>query len=207
MTAIEALTGKKPATFVRSETGKLLWQENLNLDRRLIRIIDRLIELDLGQRYQSAEKVLNDLRKINGYDGLDRVNSTLLRSRAASRQKKRLPVPLLVGILGAICLLGSIEFAFPTIRPIYYRERGLKFLPEAPQAALEIFDRAIDLKLDWRSLLGRGDALAEMERYPEALKAYNEAAELNPERADSWKKQGDLLLRQENFTDAIRCLR
>ena len=203
MTTIEALTGQKPATFVREETGKLLWQSHLNLDRRLVRIIDRLVELDLSQRYQSAERVLNDLRKINGYGHLNQPSAKPQRSNFTERRQKLLAVPLLIGLLGIVFLLGSIEFAFPTVRPFYYRQQAKKLLPEEPQAALEIFNKAIDLKArSWRSWSGRGDALTLMERYPEALEAYSEAAELNG-NADSWKKRGDILLRQENFAGAI----
>ena len=204
MTIIEALTGQKPATFVREETGKLLWQSDLNLDRRLVRIIDRLVELDLSQRYQSAEKVLNDLGKINGYGHLNRPTAKPRRADRIRRRQKLLTVPILIGLLGIVCLLGSIEFAFPVVRPFYYRERGEKLLSKEPQAALETFNKAIDLKArSWRSWSGRGDALALMERYPEALEAYTQAAELNPSNADSWKKRGDVLLRQENFNGAI----
>ena len=202
MTVIEALTGHKPATFVREETGKLLWQENLNLDRRFVRIIDRLVELDLSQRYQSAERVLNDLRKINGYTNQNRKSIKPLKD-SIQRQQKFL-TPLLIGLLGIICLLGSIEFAFPIVRPFYYRKKGEKLLPQEPQSALRIFNQAIDLKpQSWRSWLGRGDALALMQRNDEALEAYDEAAELNPSSADNWKKRGDVLSSQENFAEAI----
>ena len=202
MTAIEALTGCKPATFTREESGKLLWSGNLNLDRRLIKIIDKLIQLDLGQRYQSAEKVLNDLRRINNYGNSNRSQAKIQLSHTNHRQRGRSPLPLFIGLLGVVCLFGSIEFAFPTVRPIYYQQRGQSLLPEQPEAALASFGRAIDLRESWRGWLGRGDSLFILERYSEALKAYVKATELQP-NADSWKKQGDALLRLERFTEAI----
>ncbi|MEL6494246.1 MAG: tetratricopeptide repeat protein [Cyanobacteria bacterium J06623_7] len=204
MTAIEALTGQSPTSLRREETGKLLWQSDLSLDRRLVRIIDRLVELDLGQRYQSAEKVLYDLRKIGSYSRLNLPRLSFSRGSQANRSAKSLTVPLLVGLLGIACLFGSIEFAFPRVRPWYYRERGNKLLNTDPQAALEVFDRAIDLKAqNWHSWLGRGDALAALEQYPPALAAYTKAAELNPSEADIWHRRGNILLYQENFSAAI----
>ena len=203
MTAIEALTGCKPAIFNREESGKLSWSKNLDLDRRLVKIIDKLIQLDLGRRYQSAEKVLKDLRKINNYGNSQR-SPLRIQLPTNRRQSERSSLPLLIGLLGFFCLLGSIEFAFPTLRPIYYQQRGEKMLPEQPKTALNNFAKAIDLNsTSWRGWLGRGDSLFILKRYPEALEAYRSATELNPNNADSWKKQGDVLFRLEKFTEAI----
>ena len=207
MTMIEALTGTKPATFSREQTGKLLWTENVSLDRRLIRIIDKLVQLDLGQRYQSAEKVINDLRKVSNYGSLNYQSLDLvpvLQDSQTEHQRKRLFIPLLIGLFGVIFLLGSIEFAFPRLRPIYYWYQGEKLLPDEPQTALDTFTKAIDLQAkSWRAWSGRGDSLFLMERYPQALGAYVEATELNPRDAENWKKRGDVLFRLENFTEAI----
>ncbi|MEL6578886.1 MAG: tetratricopeptide repeat protein [Cyanobacteria bacterium J06621_12] len=206
MTAIEALTGNKPDSFTREQTGKLLWSANLNLDRRLIRIIDKLIRLDLGQRYQSADKVLSDLRKVNSYGTSNQSQPKLQIQDVPHKQRKsKSTIPLLIGLLGIISLLGSIEFAFPRLRPFYYSSQGEKLLSsQQPQDALDAFSKAIDLKPEsWRGWLGRGDALAARERYDQALAAYREATELSPNNSESWKKQGDILLRLENFGGAI----
>ena len=204
MSIIEALTGTKPARFERDESGKLLWAQNVNLDRRSIRIIDKLIQLDLGQRYQSAEKVLNDLDKIGSHGSIDRPAVTQLMNVPTLRQRKPVGLPIIIGLLGILCLIGSIEFAFPILRPIYYWQQGKRLLPEAPEAALNNFTKAIDLKPEsWRGWSGRGDALSIMERYPQALEAYIEATSLNPANADYWIEQGNTLVRLENFTEAI----
>ena len=204
MTTIEALTQTKPTAFVRESTGKLLWTQNLDLDRRLIKIIDKMVCLDLGQRYHSAEKVLSDLRKINtlNYSNLSHPG-TKAKTTRFSRQRLK-PLPIAVGLLGMACLLGSVEFAFPTVRPIYHWYRGQKLLPERPQAALTAFTKAIDLKpQSWLAWSGKGDALANLKQYAPALDAYAEAAELNPNSAANWQKQGDILYRLERFTEAI----
>ena len=190
--AIEALTGNKPATFARDSSGKLLWTKNLNLERRLVKIIDKLVQPDLGQRYQSAGKALNELRRIDNY-------------RFGNRFALGIPspLPLAVGLLGILCLLGSIEYAFPTVRPFYYRQKAAGLLPDRPQAALDNFTQAIDLKASWQSWSGRGDSLSAMERYSQALEAYAEAIELKPNNGDLWQKQGDVLFLLERFTPAI----
>ncbi len=207
MTTIEALTKIKPANFDRSQqTGKLLWLQDINLDRRLIKIIDRMVQPDLGQRYQSADKVLHDLQKINDFSAPEPKQTVQLGKKSLKRSARpRLAaLPFLIGLLGIGCLLGSVEFAFPVARPVYYWYQGQKMLPEQPKMALDTFTKAIDLKpqsaLSWS---GRGDALSLLERYPQALEAYSEAIELNPNNVDNWKKQGNILYRLERFTDAI----
>lgn len=215
MTVIEALTKTKPSRFPRDrQTGKLLWQQQITLDRRLVRIIDKMIALDLGKRYQSAEEVLNDLQKIHLMANSrlrqpvrvssSKVNrSRLRRARSIGRAQLRIG-PVIVGLLGIVFLLGSIEFAFPTLRPMYYWHRGNKLLTQQPQSALNTFTKAIDLKptsvLAWS---GRGQALYNLERYSEALEAYYEATQLDETNFENWQKQGNTLDQLERYTEAI----
>ncbi len=209
MTMIEALTKVKPATFPRDkQTGKIIWSQQIVIDRRLVKIIDKMIHLDVGQRYQSADKVLNDLHKIN-FSAKSLIQYPLgLQSDTTNTEEltqSRKPVlPIVIGLLGIFFLLGSIEFAYPTVRPFYYWYQGKQLLTKNPQAALNSFTKAIDLKpesvLAWS---GRGDALYKLELYSEALEAYYEAAELDSTDFSNWKKQGDVLYSLERFTEAI----
>lgn len=210
MSAIEALTGIEPRTMVREhQTGKLLWQENIkykDVDRRLIKIIDRTINLNLGRRYASAGKVLEDLQRIDiSQKSGKQQRQSLKKTRTGSRTSKaKLGGFIAIGTLGIACLLASIEFAFPTIRPAYYWYRGKQALPQEPQAALDTFTKAIDLKpqsvMAWS---GRGNALYHLGRYTEALEAYAEATRLGQNDSHSLMKQGDVLYKLERFQEAI----
>lgn len=214
MTIIEALTNTKPETFPRDKaTGKLLWQQSNGriIDRRLTRIIDRMIHLDLGQRYQSANKVLSDLQKVKiSNPDKSKINQQP-RQKTIIRQTRRRPssfkMPkfgLLIGLLGIICVLGSIEFAFPVVRPLYYWHRGTSLLKENPQSALDSFMQAIDIKPQSEpAWSGRGDAAFSLGNYADALAAYAEAAELNPNNFKNWLKQGDSLHKLQQFQSAI----
>ncbi|MEL6927101.1 MAG: tetratricopeptide repeat protein [Cyanobacteria bacterium J06600_6] len=204
MMAIEAATGQKPATLDRDSLGKLLWTTDLNLNRRSVKIIDKLVQLDLSQRYQSAEKALSEIRKTDNYGDSKRSFVNIRFPRLKKPATNRSPLPLIVGVLGIFCLLGSIEYAFPTIRPIYYEKQGQRLLPEQPKSALDRFARAIDLKADsWRAWFGRGESLTILKRYSQALEAYRSATALKPDLADNWQKQGDVLFLLERFTEAI----
>ena len=205
MTTIEALTNNKPSNFSRNpQTGELSWYTNLNLDRRLVKIINKMISLDLGERYQSTEKVLEELQRIplgnkahkSGWRSLPKIGRD-----TTPKSKWGL---IAFGFLGILCLLGSIEFAFPTVRPAYYWYQGNKLLAETPQTALNVYTKAIDLKPESdRAWSGRGDALFSLKRYPEALEAYAEASRLNPGDWLNWQKQGDLLFELEQYQEAI----
>lgn len=210
MTIIEALTQVKPATFPRNQqTGKILWSQDLVIDRRLVKIIDKMIHLDVGQRYQTADKVLNDLHRMNlSAPALMRqplrIQNDTRNIEKFSHSKKPSLLPFLIGLSGTIFLLGSIEFAYPTVRPFYFWYQGQQVLNKNPQTALDRFTKAIDLKpqsaLAWS---GRGNALYKLELYSEALEAYYEAAELDSADFKNWQKQGDVLYSLERFTEAI----
>ena len=208
MSAVEALTKTKPSEIARDkQTGKLLWHDltNHKIDRRTIKIIDKMIHLDLGHRYFSAENVLEDLQKVKiTQKSAKQTRRSAFGIKDRSRVSQAKLRFIAIGVLGAVCLLGSIEFAFPIVRPAYYWYRGNKALPEEPQVAVNTFTKAIDLKPESRmAWFGRGNALYRLERYGEAIEAYAEAARLNPSDWQNWKRQGDALFQLERFNEAI----
>lgn len=203
ITAIEALTGINAERLTRnSETGEIIWKDLIPFNRRLAKILDRMTHLDLGKRYQSAEKVIADLKKINLTE--KRTISTKASSTPQQQVSGLRPLHLIIGVLGIICLLGSIEFTFPTIRPIYYWYRGKQLLETRPKTALINFLEALDVQpnhsLSWE---GKGDALYRLNKFSEALIAYEEAIKLHPNREQTWYKKGDTLFRLEKFSLAL----
>ncbi|MEK0194093.1 MAG: serine/threonine protein kinase [Oscillatoriales cyanobacterium] len=61
MTALEALTGVEPEKLKDVTTGKVLWPPSFNASDKLKKILEKMVEHNCQRRYQSAEKVLNDL--------------------------------------------------------------------------------------------------------------------------------------------------
>jgi eukaryotic-like serine/threonine-protein kinase len=59
--AIQALTGKVPVER-DPDSYEFKWPEGINIDRRLIKIIDKMVRPDYRNRYQSALEVLQDLQ-------------------------------------------------------------------------------------------------------------------------------------------------
>jgi eukaryotic-like serine/threonine-protein kinase len=209
MIIIEALSGIKPENLTRDRhTGAIVWQGmEVKLDRRLEKFLNKMTNLNVGQRYQSVEEALADLYKIDlprTQSAVERLNLPQTRPILGRREQKRLKsIHVVIGIVGSLCLLASLEFAFPTVRPFYYNLKGNKLLSQQPQQALEKFMQAIDLKpTSFAAWEGRGDALYRLDRLPQALEAYDEALQLNPRDAQNWQKKGDILFALQRYTEA-----
>ncbi|ELR97788.1 serine/threonine-protein kinase [Gloeocapsa sp. PCC 73106] len=62
VTAIYLLTGKSPKDLgVDSATGELQWQEHVNISSTLTRVLEKMLELSVRQRYKSGREVLESL--------------------------------------------------------------------------------------------------------------------------------------------------
>ncbi len=64
LTAIYLLTGKQPQELPTDpQTGKILWQQQaVNISSNLAAVLDRAIQPYAGDRYTTAQKMLNDLQ-------------------------------------------------------------------------------------------------------------------------------------------------
>ncbi|MDJ0690099.1 MAG: tetratricopeptide repeat protein [Xenococcaceae cyanobacterium MO_188.B32] len=221
ITAIQGLTGKHPDDLPRNEqTGEIIWREGLEVNRKLAKILDKMISLDVGKRYQSAELIMGELSKLSphstsyippiepssyseGRISYSTQTSGLARSNLVG-DKKIEKIHIAIAIAGMLSLIASLEFFSPTIRPLYHWYRGKQVLTENPETALKRFQIAIDIQpKQARAWKGRGDALYSLERFPEALAAYEEAIQLNPDNSQAWKGRGDALYRLERFTAAL----
>ncbi|MGK7953409.1 MAG: tetratricopeptide repeat protein [Xenococcaceae cyanobacterium] len=218
LTAIEALTGKQPKELpINEQTGEINWREGLEINRKLAKILDKMVALDMGKRYQSAELILEELNKLssnsitytpieptNYYEG--RSNSRIINGEEFPpvKEKKFETIHIAIAIAGMLSLIASLEFFSPTLRPFYYWFEGQQVLSKNPEIALQNFQQAIDIQpKQARSWRGRGDALFRLENFTEALAAYEEAIQLNSNNAQAWKGRGDSLYRLERFQAAL----
>jgi eukaryotic-like serine/threonine-protein kinase len=84
--AIQALTGKFPLDR-DPDSYEFNWRDRLNVDRKLIDIINRMVRPDYRNRYQSALEVLTDLQAFAlnqvAVSKFDRLNPYLIFSAAA----------------------------------------------------------------------------------------------------------------------------
>ncbi len=67
ITAIEALTGKPPHAFKRSDDGEIIWSHTVEgIFPEFSSIINRMVRYDFNKRYHSAQSVLADLAALDG---------------------------------------------------------------------------------------------------------------------------------------------
>lgn len=64
MTAVQALTGLYPGQLVNPETGKISWEDKVEISHGLAAILARMISYSPAGRYQSAQECLDGLTKL-----------------------------------------------------------------------------------------------------------------------------------------------
>ncbi|MEL7332062.1 MAG: serine/threonine-protein kinase [Cyanobacteria bacterium J06560_2] len=65
VTAIEALTGRPPHAFKRSDDGEIIWSHTIEeMSPDLSRIINKMVRYDFNKRYGSSDEVLAELAQI-----------------------------------------------------------------------------------------------------------------------------------------------
>ncbi|MGD1899980.1 MAG: CHASE2 domain-containing protein [Phormidesmis sp.] len=66
ITAIEALTGRPPHAFKRSEDGEIIWSHTIeDISADLSSVINKMVRYDFNKRYASSEEVLSALKQID----------------------------------------------------------------------------------------------------------------------------------------------
>jgi eukaryotic-like serine/threonine-protein kinase len=224
MMAIQAFTETEPHLLPFNPSVKTLFaQSNTKIDSKLVKIIDRMTNIDPESGYNSAKQVLEDLQRIGSpvtrastitlvQSGATQIPSTapttitdnITRIKARDKTPKIKPKYIIGGILGFFLLLGAWELLFPTLRPLYYQDRGNKLRTEDPKLSLSKFQKAIDINPNRASAwIGRGHALYDLERYRAALAAYDRASQLQLNNAASWQGRGEVLYRLERFEAAV----
>ncbi|GBO54347.1 serine/threonine kinase [Pseudanabaena sp. lw0831] len=172
--AVQGLTGVAPNLLSENlETGELAWRKSpdhaalkyrANVSDELAMIIDKLVKYDFRDRYQSAEAVLTDLRKLaspiapsllsttvqTNFQGLvsafnpnDDVATTVSSKISAMdhlqfSHKNRL-VMIAVGIVSAIAVMGIVMWFRPSsAKYLFLSERAISDSDVANKSAIEL---------------------------------------------------------------------
>jgi eukaryotic-like serine/threonine-protein kinase len=229
MMAIQALTETEPHLLPFNPSVKtLLAEHNTKIDSKLVKIIDRMTNIDPESGYNSATQVLEDLERIAppvtrvstispmqpaGTQITSTAPTTLTNNKTKTKITDKTqkikpayikPAYIIGGILGFFLLLGVGELLFPTLRPLAYQYQGNKLRTEDPKLSLSKFQQAIEIAPNRSSAwIGRGHALYDLERYQAALAAYDKASQLKLNNAASWQGRGEVLYRLERYEAAV----
>lgn len=228
MTAIYALTGISPQKLATNpHTGQILWEKNTKVSNNLVALINKMICLDQQQRYQSASKVIREVKKIQ------------YRSQFPLWYLYILSIPLfLIGILFIVAQWSQrtaiLEFYKADIMleqqqyeaAINYYDAGLKkifktrkqvkhyqqvWLKQATafnrlenhQAALETCNEALKYYQSYQLWNCQGLELDSLARYQEAIISYNKAIALESEYLWLWNNRGEVYTKLGQIEKAI----
>lgn len=182
--AIQALTGEFPIER-DPDTYEFQWQEGLNIDPKLIKIIDRMVRPDYRNRYQSGLEVLEDLQ------------SFALTQIPVSKVHQFKPYLVFAGAVGAliVSLVGIKIFS----------ELAEKSQPLAPRVATT---QPIVRDTDWRTYIDKNTNIKL--KYPDHWQADDTGniftgeniVFTSPSTNAEDKYQENISLRIEELTDA-----
>ncbi|MEH1944653.1 MAG: tetratricopeptide repeat protein [Nostoc sp.] len=179
-------------------TGEIVWQnKNLKVNRKLAKIINKMVRFDYRKRYQYATEVLDDLKKITNVD----------REQQKQHHKKLLLV--LTGVAGCIAVgVGVWQLKLP--KPVSNAEKQLyqeglnKYDAGNYEGAIEDFNQAIGL--DPQNALAynrRGDAYYRLGDYEQAQADSSQAILLNPQDANAYFDRGFAFSELGKYKEAI----
>ncbi|GGA27122.1 hypothetical protein CYANOKiyG1_43330 [Okeania sp. KiyG1] len=186
ITAIQALTGKEPNQLgLRDKkTGKYNWSNNIQVNNKLVRILDKMVDFDhVRRRYNSAQEVLNDLGRLKG--------KNIIEFQSLIKRKFWMVGTIFGVIVLSILILGLIIF----VGDSKYQEsfnKGMKLLNKANklekegksseetyQNALRFFEQALDISPnDVHSLINKGYIFSKLNQPEESEKSCQAALEI-----------------------------
>jgi serine/threonine protein kinase len=204
MTAIQALTGVYPDQFLTNpQTGEVIWQEGLQVEPKLAKILDKMVSLDLAKRYQSAAEVLKVIQ-----------NYKKPKSPTQLSQLKPWQKYSLVG-LG---LFGSLVFVLYAIKlnqiSFLFQQGDLKAESNDPndyKAAINYYNEGLaKAPLFANSLLNfekawiqKAFAYSKLQDYERMLQACEGAIALNENSVYGWNCKGSALEGLKQYPEAI----
>lgn len=175
MVGIQALTGVVPHQLPKnSDTEEIIWQDQVSVSPEFAKVLDRMVRYDFRQRYANAGEALQALKELKTPLGAT-TPIGLIPPPPTQVKKSRAKLYIKMGlILGLIGLgIGASAYLFKAINSANATE-----------------------------LHTQGNTLYNLNRYDEALVAYNRAINLQPDYAEAWKDKGKALSELKKYQEA-----
>ena len=228
MTAIHALTGINPQKIEKNpHTGQILWETKANVSSGVVALINKMICLDQNQAYQSTEQVIRKIRKIKSQAkfplwslyiifvplGLIGILFMVVQwgQRAAILEFYKADI-----MLEEQQYWKAINYYDAGLKKIFKTKKQVEnyqqvWLKQATafnrlgkhQEALDTCNKALKYYQSYQLWNCRGLALDSLERYDEAVIAYDEAIALEPEYLWLWNNRGEVYTKLGQVYQAI----
>lgn len=204
--AIEALTGltAKEITSQKNQKNtdaeKIIWHpRSYKVNSRLVKIIDKMVDLNYQNRYQSAEAVLKDLQAIN------QPQSNLL-SQLKQQFSNNSHIIARIGGFIFVGAVGLILFAPKNLNHArqLYQQGIAKYNKAEYKQAIKLLSQAIKINPKYSSAYNsRGDAYYRLGNYEKSQQDSSAAIRHNPKDANAYYDRAFSLYLIGEFNGAI----
>ncbi|MDY6802864.1 MAG: tetratricopeptide repeat protein [Cyanobacteriota bacterium] len=219
--AIQALTGLSPRELTQLKTtdtdsqATIRWRSRSSCSPELANIVDRTLDYQSEEAYNSASEVLEALKKIEAYS-LKVVSQPIATTETETEKDANLTTKQLskntkwtaVGLLGLLTLGGIGVYIWQLQSPskaknLYDRGQELAKQGDKP-GAIAFYNQALKLNPeDAQTYYQRANARYRQGEVTEAIEDYSEAIRLNSEYGDAYYNRGLAYYAQGNYGNAI----
>jgi tetratricopeptide (TPR) repeat protein len=178
-------------------TGEIVWRnKNIKVNKKLAKIINKMVRFDYRKRYQYATEVLDDLKRLTNVE-------------VQQKQPDKKLLIVLTGIAGLITLGVGVWFLH-SLKPIsdaqkeLYQEALNKYDAGNYEGAVEDLNHVIEL--DSKNALAynkRGDAYYRLGDYEQAQADSSQAILLNPQDGNAYFDRGFAFSELGKYKEAI----
>lgn len=175
MIGIQALTGIVPHQLPKDpDTEEIIWHSQVSVSPEFAKILDTMVRYDFRQRYPHAGEALQVLKDLK--KPLGATTPIALTTAPSPLSKNQAEFYLKTGLIIGLIALGVGASTYV-----------VKMIKSA---------NATDL-------YSRGNTLYHLNRYSEALTAYNKAIEMRPDYWEAWKDKGKALYELKKYREAL----
>jgi serine/threonine protein kinase/Flp pilus assembly protein TadD len=232
ITAISALTGMTPDRLKKNPaTGEIIWSDKIEINQKLVKVLDKMVRLDLKKRYHSAPEVLRALKKAK-------------RGSLSIFDEPWVRYSLLFATTSVLIIFGRyLWLQYEAI--LFFEQADIRLESQQYDRAVAYYDRGFK-KVDGRvrnferAWLAKATALSHLKRYQEmletcdrplqvernspfyiyflnckglaldglkefdsAIETFDRVIQVNPEFFDAWNNRGEAYLNLNRTQEAI----
>lgn len=175
MIGIQALTGITPHQLqIDPDTEEIIWQNQGSVSPEFAEVLNKMIRYDFRERYGSAREALEAIKSLNK-PNIATVPAFNYWLNPLKIQPKKTKIYLTI-----MATLGLIGLGTGT---------GLYLWSSLKSSnAIELYNQ--------------GNTLSQLNRYPEALRRYDQALDLNPTYKEVWNNKAKILYKLEQYSQA-----
>ncbi|OUL35504.1 serine/threonine-protein kinase [Nostoc sp. 106C] len=175
--AIQALTGLSPEQLEKdADTYEIIWQNHTKVSPEFAQVLNKMVCYDFRQRYASATDALKALRELTQ------------------------PAPQTIALTPALPFKNLKKYRYR--KDIIHKLLAAVFILGVTGAGSIFIIDGIHTN-NATELYKQGNTLYDLQRYQDALAAYNKAVDIRPNYAQGWYGRGNSLSALKQYKEAL----